>query len=46
MTEAGRALNKVSGGGFVAQNWLENDGDAATREAAIATHRTPSRSAI
>lgn len=36
MTETGRALNKVSGGGFVAQNWLENDGDAATREVAFA----------
>ncbi|MFU8776905.1 MAG: ComEC/Rec2 family competence protein, partial [Roseovarius sp.] len=36
MTEAGRALNKPSGGGFVAQNWLENDGDEATRAAAFA----------
>ncbi len=29
MTETGRALNKASGQGFVAQNWLENDGDGA-----------------
>jgi competence protein ComEC len=36
MTEAGRALNKPSGGGFVADNWLENDGDDAGREVAFA----------
>jgi competence protein ComEC len=35
MTEAGRALNKPSGGGFVADNWLENDGDDAGREVAF-----------
>jgi competence protein ComEC len=29
MTDAGRALNKARGGGFVAGIWLENDGDAA-----------------
>jgi competence protein ComEC len=28
----GRALSKPRGGGFVALNWLENDGDAATQE--------------
>jgi competence protein ComEC len=28
----GRALSKSRGGGFVALNWLENDGDAATQE--------------
>ncbi|EAQ27124.1 ComEC/Rec2 family competence protein [Roseovarius sp. 217] len=36
MTEAGRALNKPTGGGFVADNWLENDGDDASRDAAFA----------
>lgn len=29
MTEAGRALSKEKGGGFIAQSWLENDGDLA-----------------
>ncbi|WP_397542166.1 ComEC/Rec2 family competence protein [Roseovarius salis] len=27
MTETGRALNRAKGAGFVARNWLENDGD-------------------
>ena len=36
MTEAGRALNKPRGGGFVARNWLENDGDDAAQEEAHA----------
>lgn len=27
MTEEGRALNKPRGSGFIAQSWLENDGD-------------------
>ncbi|GAW34826.1 ComEC family competence protein [Roseovarius sp. A-2] len=36
LTPEGRALNKPRGGGFVALNWLENDGDAATQEAAHA----------
>ena len=36
MTDQGRALNKGRGGGFVAQNWLENDGDPAEQEAAFA----------
>lgn len=34
MTETGRALNRARGAGFVATNWLENDGDAAVQEAA------------
>ncbi|MGX0878680.1 competence protein ComEC [Roseovarius sp. MBR-154] len=34
LTPEGRALNKPRGGGFVALNWLENDGDMATQEAA------------
>lgn len=29
MTPEGRALSKPRGGGFVARNWLENDGDGA-----------------
>ncbi|MBK0329395.1 ComEC family competence protein [Rhodobacteraceae bacterium F11138] len=29
MTAQGRALSKPRGAGFVAQNWLENDGDGA-----------------
>jgi len=28
MTDDGRALSRAKGSGFVAQNWLENDGDA------------------
>jgi competence protein ComEC len=32
LTPEGRALSKPRGGGFVALNWLENDGDAATQE--------------
>lgn len=34
MTEDGRALNKERGAGFVALNWLENDGDAAEQKTA------------
>ena len=34
MTPDGRALNRPRGGGFVALNWLENDGDAASQERA------------
>lgn len=36
MTDAGRALNKATGGGFVADNWLENDGDHSGRDLAFA----------
>ncbi|WP_254054612.1 ComEC/Rec2 family competence protein [Roseovarius sp. EL26] len=31
MTDEGRALSKPRGAGFVAQNWLENDGDLAVQ---------------
>ncbi len=31
MTEKGRALSKTKGQGFVARNWLENDGDTVTQ---------------
>ncbi|WP_425070508.1 ComEC/Rec2 family competence protein [Sagittula sp. S175] len=34
MTPAGRALSKPQGAGFIAGNWLENDGDAVTQEVA------------
>lgn len=36
MTAEGRALSRPKGGGFVARNWLENDGDASDQEAAAA----------
>jgi len=36
MTERGRALNRDRGGGFIAENWLENDGDGAPQQAAAA----------
>ena len=36
MTPEGRALSKPKGAGFVAQNWLENDGDGADQTAAAA----------
>ncbi|MDA5555973.1 ComEC/Rec2 family competence protein [Shimia sp. MMG029] len=34
MTPAGRALSKAKGQGFVARNWLENDGDMRSQDAA------------
>jgi len=34
MTEKGRALSKEHGAGFVARNWLENDGDGNTQSKA------------
>ncbi|MEL6647374.1 MAG: ComEC/Rec2 family competence protein [Pseudomonadota bacterium] len=34
MTEDGRALNRERGAGFVALNWLENDGDKADQDGA------------
>jgi competence protein ComEC len=36
MTAQGRALSKDRGAGFVAQNWLENDGDGGDQPAAAA----------
>lgn len=39
MTEEGRALSKPRGAGFVAKNWLENDGEAT--EQIEAAHRWP-----
>lgn len=34
MTDKGRALSNARGAGFVATNWLENDGDAALQDTA------------
>ena len=36
MTAEGRALSKPKGAGFIAQNWLENDGDATDQASAAA----------
>jgi competence protein ComEC len=36
MTAEGRALSKDKGSGFVAQNWLENDGEATEQSVAAA----------
>ncbi|QBF32198.1 ComEC/Rec2 family competence protein [Thalassococcus sp. S3] len=36
MTAEGRALSKPRGAGFVASNWLENDGDPADQQGAAA----------
>jgi competence protein ComEC len=36
MTEGGRALSSGRGGGFSAENWLQNDGDLATQADAAA----------
>lgn len=36
MTERGRALSKPRGAGFIALNWLENDGDGGDQEQASA----------
>ena len=34
MTPEGRALSRAKGAGFVASNWLENDGDPSSQEKA------------
>ncbi|MEP5732585.1 MAG: ComEC/Rec2 family competence protein [Sulfitobacter sp.] len=34
LTDQGRALSKAKGAGFVARNWLENDGNGSGQEAA------------
>ncbi|WP_147105837.1 ComEC/Rec2 family competence protein [Tateyamaria sp. syn59] len=36
MTEEGRALSKAKGGGFIARNWLENDGEGIDQTTAAA----------
>jgi competence protein ComEC len=42
MTEAGRGLDRARGNGFIAEAWLENDGDAAAQETAAARRAAPS----
>lgn len=42
MTPQGRALSRARGAGFVAMNWLENDGDGAVQESAASRWRDPS----
>ena len=41
MTPAGRALSKPKGAGFIADNWLENDGDGADQATAAARWSDP-----
>jgi len=41
MTSEGRALSKARGAGFIAMNWLENDGDSADQPIAAARWRGP-----
>ena len=36
MTDTGRALSKAKGAGFIARNWLENDGDGGAQWQAAA----------
>ena len=36
LTEQGRALSKPKGAGFVASNWLENDGEPIAQDEAAA----------
>jgi len=43
MGEGGRILSKPKGGGFIAKNWLEDDGDAALQDAAFARGGAPVR---
>ena len=40
-TAEGRALSRGKGAGFVARNWLENDGDGADQEAALTRWDSP-----
>ena len=46
MTVEGRALSKPRGAGFVAANWLENDGDPAVQEDAAALWPAVSKSGV
>lgn len=41
MTAEGRALSKAKGAGFVARNWLENDGDASDQFTAARRRHAP-----
>jgi len=40
MTDSGRALSKAKGAGFIARNWLENDGDPSDQPLAAARWRS------
>lgn len=42
MTPTGRALSKAKGAGFVARNWLENDGEGIDQATAAARWQTTS----
>ncbi len=42
LTPEGRALSKQKGAGFIARNWLENDGDGAVQAVAAARWRSGS----
>ncbi len=43
MGDGGRVLSKPKGAGFVAQSWLEDDGDLAAQETAFARGAAPAR---
>jgi competence protein ComEC len=43
MADAGRILSKPKGAGFVAQSWLEDDGDLTAQEAAFGRGAAPQR---
>lgn len=43
MTPQGRALSKEKGAGFVAMNWLENDGDPSTQRSAALLWKSGSK---
>ncbi|MGH1465701.1 MAG: ComEC/Rec2 family competence protein [Cognatishimia sp.] len=46
LTEKGRILSQPKGQGFVAQNWLENDGDAALQASAAKRGGTRSKNGL
>jgi competence protein ComEC len=46
MTGDGRALSREKGAGFVARNWLENDGDGVEQKVAAARWSDPEQSGL
>ena len=46
MTQEGRALSKAKGAGFVARNWLENDGEAIDQQTAAGRWPDPHKSGL
>lgn len=46
MTQEGRALSKAKGAGFVARNWLENDGEAIDQQTAADRWPDPHKSGL